>query len=84
MRLGKRSFQRAPLPGRLSVPADAPRYCVDELAYAVGKDPVALRLANDTNVDAITKRFLSSRHLSACLHRGAERIGWSKRPRRER
>ena len=29
--------------------------CVDELAYAVGKDPVALRLANDTKVDPITK-----------------------------
>jgi xanthine dehydrogenase YagR molybdenum-binding subunit len=53
--------------------------CVDELAYAVGKDPVALRLANDTNVDPITKLPLSSRHLSACLQRGAERFGWSKR-----
>ena len=51
--------------------------CVDELAYAVGKDPVALRLANDTKVDPITKLPLSSRHLSACLERGAERFGWS-------
>src|SRR5580693_5166074 len=53
--------------------------CVDELAYALGKDPVALRLANDTKVDPITKLPLSSRHLSACLERGAERFGWSKR-----
>jgi xanthine dehydrogenase YagR molybdenum-binding subunit len=53
--------------------------CVDELAYAVEMDPVALRLANDTKVDPITKLPLSSRHLSACLQRGAERFGWSKR-----
>jgi xanthine dehydrogenase YagR molybdenum-binding subunit len=52
---------------------------VDELAYAVGLDPVALRLANDMAVDPITKRPLSSRHLNECLQRGAERFGWSKR-----
>jgi xanthine dehydrogenase YagR molybdenum-binding subunit len=53
--------------------------CIDELAYALEKDPVTLRLANDTKVDPITKLPLSSRHLSACLERGAERFGWSKR-----
>jgi xanthine dehydrogenase YagR molybdenum-binding subunit len=53
--------------------------CVDELAYAVEMDPVALRLANDMKVDPITKLPLSSRHLSTCLQRGAERFGWSAR-----
>jgi xanthine dehydrogenase YagR molybdenum-binding subunit len=53
--------------------------CVDELAYKLDQDPVALRLANDTATDAITKRPLSSRHLAECLTRGAERFGWAKR-----
>jgi xanthine dehydrogenase YagR molybdenum-binding subunit len=53
--------------------------CVDELAYSLGRDPVALRLANDTATDAISKLPLSSRHVGECLRRGAERFGWSKR-----
>ncbi len=53
--------------------------CVDELAYSLGRDPVALRLANDTATDPITKLPLSSRHVGECLRRGAERFGWSKR-----
>ena len=42
--------------------------CVNELAYSLGRDPVALRLANDTETDAISKLPLSSRHVwpSAC------------------
>lgn len=53
--------------------------CVDELAYRLGQDPVALRLANDTTADPITKRPLSSRHMAECLRRGAERFGWAGR-----
>jgi xanthine dehydrogenase YagR molybdenum-binding subunit len=53
--------------------------CVDELAYKLNQDPVALRLANDATVDAVTKRPLSSRHVAECLTRGAERFGWAKR-----
>ena len=53
--------------------------CVDELAYKLDQDPVALRLANDTAIDGITKRPLSSRHVAECLMRGAERFGWEKR-----
>jgi len=52
---------------------------VDELAYRLGQDPVALRLTNDTTTDPITKRPLSSRHVAECLQRGAERFGWSRR-----
>jgi xanthine dehydrogenase YagR molybdenum-binding subunit len=71
-------------PGHMRAPFEHPacfamESCVDELAYAVGKDPVALRLANDMKVDPITKLPFSSRHLSECLRRGAERFGWSKR-----
>lgn len=52
---------------------------VDEVAYAVNQDPVALRLANDTTMDPLTKQPLSSRYVAECLQRGAERFGWSKR-----
>ncbi|HEY9227786.1 MAG TPA: molybdopterin cofactor-binding domain-containing protein, partial [Gemmatimonadaceae bacterium] len=52
---------------------------IDELAYALDIDPVTLRLANDTTVDPITKKPLSSRHLSECLRRGARRFGWDRR-----
>jgi xanthine dehydrogenase YagR molybdenum-binding subunit len=53
--------------------------CVDELAYHLGQDPVALRLANDTSVDPVSKLPFSSRHLAECLQRGAEMFGWSRR-----
>ena len=71
-------------PGYMRAPFEHPacfalESCVDELAYAIGMDPVALRLANDMSIDPITKLPLSSRHLSACLQRGAERFGWGKR-----
>jgi xanthine dehydrogenase YagR molybdenum-binding subunit len=52
---------------------------LDEMAYATGQDPVALRLANDTMVDPANGKPFSSRHLAECLTRGAERFGWSKR-----
>lgn len=52
---------------------------VDEMAYRLDHDPVALRLANDTTIDPISKQPFSSRYLAECLQRGAERFGWSKR-----
>jgi xanthine dehydrogenase YagR molybdenum-binding subunit len=52
---------------------------VDEIANALNQDPVALRLANDTTTDPLTKQPLSSRHVAECLRRGAERFGWSRR-----
>jgi xanthine dehydrogenase YagR molybdenum-binding subunit len=52
---------------------------VDEMAYATGQDPVALRLANDADTDPVTGLPFSSRHVSECLRRGAERFGWADR-----
>ena len=51
--------------------------CVDELAYALGQDPVALRLANDTATDPVTGLALL---LPPCgrmpaARRGAVRLG---------
>jgi xanthine dehydrogenase YagR molybdenum-binding subunit len=71
-------------PGYMRAPFEHPacfamETCVDELAYALGQDPVALRLANDTAIDPATKLPFSSRHVAECLTRGAERFGWSRR-----
>jgi xanthine dehydrogenase YagR molybdenum-binding subunit len=71
-------------PGYMRAPFEHPacfafESCVDELAYKLGQDPVALRLANDTASDPISKLPLSSRHLAQCLKRGAAKFGWDKR-----
>jgi xanthine dehydrogenase YagR molybdenum-binding subunit len=52
---------------------------VDMLSDRLQMDPVALRLANDTDRDPIENLPLSSRHLAECLRRGAEMFGWSRR-----
>lgn len=72
-------------PGYMRAPFEHPacfamESCVDELAYALGQDPLALRLANDTTTDSATGLPFSSRHVAECLRRGAEGFGWAKRP----
>ncbi|WP_431258978.1 xanthine dehydrogenase family protein molybdopterin-binding subunit [Roseateles chitinivorans] len=52
---------------------------MDELATATGIDPVALRLLNDGTADPLTGKPYSSRHVGACLRRGADLIGWKRR-----
>jgi xanthine dehydrogenase YagR molybdenum-binding subunit len=52
---------------------------MDELAYAVGVDPVALRLLNDPAVDPDSGRPFSTRGMRRCLSAGAQRFGWDKR-----
>ena len=52
---------------------------LDELAYATGVDPVALRLLNDTDVDPESGRPFSTRAMSKCLTGGAAHFGWEKR-----
>jgi xanthine dehydrogenase YagR molybdenum-binding subunit len=52
---------------------------VDELACALGRDPVALRIANDATTDVVSGKPFSSRYLVECLQRGADRFGWSRR-----
>jgi xanthine dehydrogenase YagR molybdenum-binding subunit len=51
---------------------------MDQLAYDLGIDPVALRLLNHTSTDARGNAW-SSDGLPECLRLGADRFGWAKR-----
>jgi xanthine dehydrogenase YagR molybdenum-binding subunit len=52
---------------------------VDELAHALGMDPIALRLANHADVDPENGKPWSSKSLRECYRRGAEVFGWGRR-----
>src|SRR3982751_6356360 len=69
----------------MRAPGEAPgmmalEIAVDEMAEKLGIDPVAFRVANDTQVDPEKPaQAFSQRQLTECLRTGAERFGWSKR-----
>lgn len=69
-------YMRAPFE---HVAAFAFESAVDELAAALGRDPVELRLANQPDRDPLSDRPFSSRHAATCLRRGAELFGWPRR-----
>jgi len=52
---------------------------MDELAVALGLDPVELRLRNEPEQDEFRKLPFSSRATRECYRVGAERFGWSRR-----
>lgn len=52
---------------------------MDELAYALGCDPLELRLRNYAETDQIHDKPFSSKALRACYTLGAERFGWARR-----
>ena len=71
-------------PGFMRAPPETPymfafESAMDELAVALGMDPVALRKINDTQVEPVKGRPFTSRSLVACLDRGAAAFGWDKR-----
>lgn len=72
---------RAPgeLPGLLAVES-----AMDELAEALGMDPVDVRVLNDTSTDPESGAPLTGRSLSECLRTGARRFGWENRARQPR
>jgi xanthine dehydrogenase YagR molybdenum-binding subunit len=74
--VGSPTFMRAP--GE-STGTFALESAMDELAYALDMDPLALRLRNQTEKDPESGKPWSSNGLSECYRSAAERFGWSKR-----
>jgi xanthine dehydrogenase YagR molybdenum-binding subunit len=70
---------RAPgeAPGLLAVES-----AMDELAHALGMDPVELRIRNEPTRDPERGVPFSDRRLVDCLREGARRFGWERRPAR--
>src|SRR5690606_27593553 len=73
-----------PTPGNMRAPGAATgvnllEMAMDELAYANGMDPLALRLANYSDVDGITGDPYTSKALKRAYEVGAARFGWHKR-----
>jgi len=70
------TFMRAP--GE-SVGSFGLECAVDELAVALGMDPIELRIRNEPEKDPTEGTPFSSRHIVAAWGAGAKRFGWSKR-----
>jgi xanthine dehydrogenase YagR molybdenum-binding subunit len=65
-------------------PGDAPgllavESAMDELAHALGMDPVELRIRNEPPTDPDRGVPFSDRRLVECLREGARRFGWDRR-----
>ena len=52
---------------------------LDELSYALGIDPIELRLRNHTDVHPGSGQPWSSKALRECYRVGTERFGWARR-----
>ena len=74
--LGVPTYMRAPGEAPGSFGAEC---AMDELAEALGMDPVELRIRNEPEQDPEEGLPFSTRNLVACLRRGAERFGWAGR-----
>ncbi len=73
---GKPTYMRAPGEASGSFALES---AMDELAYALKMDPIALRLKNYAETDLDKKLPFSSKSLRACYMQGAARFGWNKR-----
>jgi xanthine dehydrogenase YagR molybdenum-binding subunit len=75
----------APTPCFMRGPGEAPglfalEVAMDELAEAVGIDPLELRIRNHIDYDQATGKPWSGNRLLDCYRIGGERFGWSTRP----
>jgi xanthine dehydrogenase YagR molybdenum-binding subunit len=76
MNLGTPTFMRAPGEASGSFALES---AMDELAYELNMDPLALRLKNYTEKDPGKDLPWSSKSLRQCYEIGAERFGWKDR-----
>jgi xanthine dehydrogenase YagR molybdenum-binding subunit len=72
------------MPSALRAPGENPsafgiECAIDELAYEVGLDPLAIRLLNYAEQDQQAKKPWSTRQLREAFAAGAEAFGWPKR-----
>ncbi len=74
--VGTPTFMRAP--GEASG-TFAMESAMDELAYSLKMDPMALRLKNYAEKDPDSGKPWSSKSLRQCYQVGADKFGWSKR-----
>lgn len=73
-----------PCPGSMRAPAEgqgnfALESALDEVAHAIGMDPLEIRLRNYAEEHPILGLPWSSKALRECFTEGAERFGWSRR-----
>ncbi|HEU5388434.1 MAG TPA: xanthine dehydrogenase family protein molybdopterin-binding subunit [Streptosporangiaceae bacterium] len=76
-----------PVPSWMRAPGENPgmyaaECAMDELAIALGLDPIELRVRNEPAADPESGLPFSSRNLVACLRQGADRFGWHDRDHR--
>ena len=76
MNLGTPTYTRAP---GVATGTFAIEVAMDELAYALKMDPLALRLANYAEVDPHSGTPFTEKNLRECYRRGADQFGWAKR-----
>jgi xanthine dehydrogenase YagR molybdenum-binding subunit len=76
LHVGSPTFMRGPgeMPGNFALES-----ALDELACALGMDPVELRLRNHAAVHPATGKPWSSNYLKDCYALGAEKFGWRRR-----
>lgn len=74
--IGTPQFQRAPGESTGSFAVES---AMDELSYALGMDPIELRLKNHADRDPESGKPWSSKSLRACYEQAAARFGWSQR-----
>jgi len=76
LNVGTPTFTRAPGETTGSFALES---AMDELAWQLKMDPVALRLKNYAEVEPQDGKPWSSKALRECYETGAQRIGWSRR-----
>ncbi len=70
-------FMRAPGEASGNVALES---AIDEMAQAIGLDPLEFRLRNYAEVEPVSGKPFSSKALRECYAQGAERFGWQGRP----